>query len=89
MQWMVVEARHLKDLIVGGNDVNAIVHAFTRSGNPETTQNRTPVQSAKALIEVTDALSTFGYDQAANEVYGVTYPEWKKRHQKKATEEQL
>ena len=36
-----------------------------------------------------DALDSLGYDEAAKEVYGVTYPEWKKRHQKKATEEQL
>lgn len=36
-----------------------------------------------------DALDSFGYDAAAKEVYGVAYPEWKKRHQKKATDEQL
>mmetsp|Transcript_14949 Transcript_14949/g.27049 ORF Transcript_14949/g.27049 Transcript_14949/m.27049 type:complete len:529 (-) Transcript_14949:51-1637(-) len=36
-----------------------------------------------------NALDSLGYDEAAKEVYGVTYPEWKKRHQKKATEEQL
>lgn len=36
-----------------------------------------------------DALDSFGYDEAAKEVYGVTYPEWKQRHQKKATEEKL
>mmetsp|Transcript_25681 Transcript_25681/g.54249 ORF Transcript_25681/g.54249 Transcript_25681/m.54249 type:complete len:551 (-) Transcript_25681:1781-3433(-) len=35
------------------------------------------------------ALDSLGYDEAAKEVYGETYPEWKKRHQKKATEEQL
>ncbi len=34
-------------------------------------------------------LDSFGYDEAAKEVYGETYPEWKKRHQKKATDEQL
>jgi len=35
------------------------------------------------------ALDSFGYDEAAKEVYGVTYPEWKKLHQKKASEDQL
>ncbi|KAL7530380.1 hypothetical protein ACHAXR_005993, partial [Thalassiosira sp. AJA248-18] len=40
-------------------------------------------------LRIIDALDSFGYDEAAKEVYGVTYPEWKKRHQKKATEEQL
>ena len=35
------------------------------------------------------ALNSLGYDEAAKEVYGITYPEWKKRHQKKATEDQL
>ena len=36
-----------------------------------------------------NALDSFGYDEAAKEVYGITYPDWKKRHQKKATDEQL
>jgi hypothetical protein len=36
-----------------------------------------------------DALNSFGYEEAAKEVYGCTYPEWKQRHQKKATEEQV
>ena len=34
-------------------------------------------------------LDAFGYDEAAEYVYGRTYPEWKKAHQKKATEEQM
>jgi hypothetical protein len=29
------------------------------------------------------------YDQAREIVYGMTYDEWKSKHQKKATEEQL
>ena len=36
-----------------------------------------------------NTLNAFGYDEAAQYVYGCTYPEWKKRHQKKATDEQL
>ncbi len=35
------------------------------------------------------ALDGLGYDEAAQEVYGCTYAEWKKRHQKKASEEQM
>jgi len=35
------------------------------------------------------ALDAFGYDEAAEYVYGITYPEWKKRHQKKATDQQM
>jgi molybdopterin adenylyltransferase len=35
------------------------------------------------------ALNALGYDEAAQCVYGMTYGEWKKRHQKKATDEQM
>jgi hypothetical protein len=35
------------------------------------------------------ALDMFGYDEAAQFVYGCAYPEWKQRHQTKATDEQL
>lgn len=35
------------------------------------------------------ALDAYGYDEAAKEVYGCTYLEWKKRHQTKATDEQV
>ena len=41
------------------------------------------------LQEIINALHSFDYDAAAKEVYGMTYPDWKKRHQKKATDEQL
>ena len=36
-----------------------------------------------------NSLDAFGYDEGAQYVYGCTYPEWKKYHQKKATEEQM
>lgn len=36
-----------------------------------------------------DALNSLGYEQTAQHVYGMTYGEWKKRHQQKATEAQL
>lgn len=39
--------------------------------------------------QLVQALDSFGYDQAAQVVYGCTYPEWKKRYQTKATEEQM
>ena len=35
------------------------------------------------------ALNEFGYDEAAEHVYGMHYPEWKKQHQKKSTTEQM
>ena len=38
---------------------------------------------------IVDTLDSFGYDEAAQLVNGCTYPEWKKRHMKKATDEQL
>lgn len=36
-----------------------------------------------------DSLDSFGYDEAAQYVYGCTYPEWKKLYQKKATDDQM
>lgn len=39
--------------------------------------------------EIIPALDRFGYDEAAEQVYGCTYPEWKKRYVDKATNEQL
>ncbi len=39
--------------------------------------------------EIVHSLDSFGYDEAAQLVYGCTYPEWKKRHMKKATDEQM
>ena len=36
-----------------------------------------------------DALDAFGYDEAAKIVYGERYLDWKKRHQKSASEAQL
>jgi molybdenum cofactor synthesis domain-containing protein len=35
------------------------------------------------------ALNAFGYEEAAEHVYGMTYSDWKKRHQQKVTEEQM
>lgn len=35
------------------------------------------------------ALDAFGYEEAARHVYGMTYDEWKRAHQKKVTDEQM
>lgn len=35
------------------------------------------------------ALNALGYEEAAQHVYGMTYAQWKARHQKKATDEQM
>ena len=35
------------------------------------------------------ALDAMGYDEAAQHVYGMMYPEWKKRHAQKASDEQM
>ena len=44
-----------------------------------------PEQQRKAV----DSLDSFGYDEAARYVYGCTYPEWKRLHQKETTVEQM
>ena len=39
--------------------------------------------------DIVTTLQHWGYEDAAKIVYGVSYAEWKKRYQTKATEEQL
>lgn len=39
--------------------------------------------------ETIQALNGLGYDEAAEHVYGVHYDDWKSRHQKKASDDQL
>jgi len=41
------------------------------------------------IEEVVRALDAMGYDEAAQYVYGMMYPEWKKRHAQKASVEQM
>ena len=43
-------------------------------------------QGTENLIQALDAM---GYDEAAQYVYGMMYPEWKKRHAQKATDDQM
>ena len=38
------------------------------------------------MVNILDA---YNYDKAARAVYGCEYEDWKKRHQKKATAEQM
>ena len=39
--------------------------------------------------QLVNALDRFGYDEAAEEVYGCEYAHWKKKHAKKASEDQM
>ena len=45
--------------------------------------------SDKICTQTIHDLNAFAYDVAAKEVYGSTISEWKKRHQKKATDDQM
>jgi molybdopterin adenylyltransferase len=40
-------------------------------------------------IEIVQSLDAMGYDEAAQYVYGMMYPEWKKRHAQKASDEKM
>ena len=48
--------------------------------------DNTNINNGNNLIQALDAL---GYDETAEHVYGCTYPEWKRRHATKATDEQM
>lgn len=50
---------------------------------------RAMVDNGQAKADAVDALNAFGYEEAAQHVYGMTYGDWKKRHQKKATDEDM
>ena len=43
----------------------------------------------KICTQTIHDLNAFAYDGAAKEVYRSTISEWKKRHQKKATDDQM
>ena len=74
-KWVVLEARKLADELKKQGQSGA--------GDGKLILTKEKRQS---VIQVLDAL---GYDEAAEEIYGCAYPEWKKRHAKKATEEQM
>lgn len=46
--------------------------------------NKNSTQQARVA-----ALDRFGYEQAAEHVYGMQYDQWKKRYQRKATDEEM
>lgn len=48
-------------------------------------QNNFTEEEEELLI----SLDVFGYEQAAETVYGCGYQEWKEAHQRKASEEQV
>ena len=39
--------------------------------------------------DLKQALDNFGYDEAAEEIYGCAYTKWKKQYATKATDEQM
>ena len=74
-RWMVLEARKPIDPDVGcSDDAGDVALAFAAE-----TERR----------HMGEALDSYGYDEAARGVYGTSYPEWKERHQRKVTEDQL
>lgn len=72
-KWLVVEARKLSDSLKG---------EISKSDNntSETTQE---------LENILQSLDAMGYDEAAQYVYGMNYGDWKKRHSKKVSDEQM
>jgi molybdopterin adenylyltransferase len=53
------------------------------------TQEGSNAMNVEDVRRVKRALDAMGYDEAAQHVYGMDYPEWKKRHASKASEEQM
>ena len=47
------------------------------------------IREGETCQDIVHALDKWGYDDAAIIVYGCTYDVWKKRHQTRATDEQL
>ena len=73
IKWMVLEARKLSKQL---NEDESFATYFI--GNND-----------KICEQTIHDLNSFGYEEAAKEVYGSTISEWKKRHQKKATDDQM
>ena len=72
-KWLVLEARKLG----------------TALKKEQSNGKGSQLGSERDLHKLIRTLDAFGYDEAAEHVCGCTYPEWKKRFQKKATEDQL
>eukprot|EP00977_Amphora_coffeiformis_P006233 scaffold1341_cov178-Amphora_coffeaeformis.AAC.10 len=78
------------------SDSVANIDLMTLSGFCRNCLAKWMVLEARKVSETTDtttttrqALNALGYEEAAQHVYGMTYGTWKKRHQKKATDEQM
>lgn len=50
------------------------------------TDGEETIENTDSVVQALDAM---GYDEAAQYVYGMMYPEWKKRHAQKASDEQM
>lgn len=83
---MVLEARTLSQYLVSNPEM---AYAYAHRENGEQRGRPTAIQNAQALMDVTSALDGYGYDEAAFDVYGASYPDWKALHQKKASAEQM
>jgi len=46
-------------------------------------------ENLENIDRIVKSLDAMGYDEAAQHVYGMTYPEWKKRHAHKASDEKM
>ena len=69
-------------------------HVATVDGGGSTwlvgaTQDSPSTEQEQDLDDIIQALDALGYDQAAQYVYGCDYSDWKKRHAKKASDEQM
>lgn len=95
-KWMVIGARnvaahYIRSSRVLGSSLAGDHDADTPADTPYNINwmDDTNENDHDYYILLIDTLDSFGYDEAAQEVYGCTYPEWKIRHQTKITEEQL
>lgn len=46
-------------------------------------------ENLENIDEIVQSLDAMGYDEAAQYVYGMMYPDWKKRHAQKASDDQM
>ena len=52
-------------------------------------QSQTDSQQFGNVDKILQSLNALGYDEAAQHVYGMNYGDWKKRHLKKATDDEM
>lgn len=63
-----------------------VVEARRLSDNLKENPSSEQEEDLDGILQALDAL---GYDEAAQYVYGCNYSDWKKRHAKKATDDQM